>query len=404
MTLPLQSMWEMKDEMGEELEIMKMGNALEGIGETEKRGEEEKNKEEEEEEEAENELGETDRETVEPMRELGELVKELENEMNNETNNEPISETNNEPISETNNEPINETNNEPINKTNNEPISETNNEPISETNNEPINKTNNEPINEPIEEKFIRHPIQEAAKPMEARETFSLGVPSTAIKKANRPKSAEPLEPSESPQPEKPMEKPMEKPEAENETPIKEPLEHVKDSLEPTQTSANPLQMNESLEPSESVKSFQSLNLSDSLSPAEPVHPIDSISPVSPVSPVSPDSTQCGIPKPHVSVRPAVFSTAIKKADRSRLSDLNSPIKSENSPKQDEMPALSTPITAGNDERSFVSSDDAAEEEFIVVERLNSEEAFAMDAIPGKEDMEIEIESGEEELLEQESD
>ena len=194
----------------------------------------------------------------------------------------------------------------------------------------------------------------------------------------------------------------MEKPEAENETPIKEPLEHVKDSLEPTQTSANPLQMNESLEPSESVKSFQSLNLSDSLSPAEPVHPIDSISPV---SPVSPDSTQCGIPKPHVSVRPAVFSTAIKKADRSRLSDLNSPIKSENSPKQDEMPALSTPITAGNDERSFVSSDDAAEEEeFIVVERLNSEEAFAMDAIPGKEDMEIEIESGEEELLEQESD
>ena len=50
MTLPLQSMWEMKDEMGEELEIMKMGNALEGIGETEKRGEEEKNKEEEEEE------------------------------------------------------------------------------------------------------------------------------------------------------------------------------------------------------------------------------------------------------------------------------------------------------------------------------------------------------------------
>ena len=121
------------------------------------------------------------------------------------------------------------------------------------------------------------------------------------------------------------MEKPMEKPEAENETPIKEPLEHVKDSLEPTQTSANPLQMNESLEPSESVKSFQSLNLSDSLSPAEPVHPIDSISPV---SPVSPDSTQCGIPKPHVSVRPAVFSTAIKKADRSRLSDLNSPIKS----------------------------------------------------------------------------
>ena len=381
MTLPLQSMWEMKDEMGEELEIMKMENALEGIGETEKRGEEEKNKEEEE-EEAENELGETDRETVEPMRELGELVKELENEMNNETNNEPISETNNEPINETNNEPINETNNEPINET--------------------INETNNEPINEPTEEKFIRHPIQEAAKPMEARETFSLGVPSTAIKKANRPKSAEPLEPSESPQPEKPMEKPMEKPEAENETPIKEPLEHVKDSLEPTQTSANPLQMNESLEPSESVKSFQSLNLSDSLSPAEPVHPIDSISPV---SPVSPDSTQCGIPKPHVSVRPAVFSTAIKKADRSRLSDLNSPIKSENSPKQDEMPALSTPITAGNDERSFVSSDDAAEEEeFIVVERLNSEEAFAMDAIPGKEDMEIEIESGEEELLEQESD
>ena len=382
MTLPLQSMWEMKDEMGEELEIMKMGNALEGIGETEKRGEEEKNKEEEEEEEeeeeAENALGETDRETVEPMRELGELVKELENEMNNETNNEPINETNNEPISETNNEPINE--------------------------------TNNEPINEPIEEKFIRHPIQEAEKPMEARETFSLGVPSTAIKKANRPKSTEPLEPSESPQPEKPvenpMEKPMEKPEAENETPIKDSLEPIKDSLEPTQTSANhpanPLQMNESLEPSESVKSFQSLNLSDSLSPAEPVHPIDSISPV---SPVSPDSTQCGIPKPHVSVRPAVFSTAIKKADRSRLSDLNSPIKSENSPKQDEMPALSTPITAGNDERSFVSSDDAAEEEeFIVVERLNSEEAFAMDAIPGKEDMEIEIESGEEELLEQESD
>ena len=363
MTLPLQSMWEMKDEMGEELEIMKMGNALEGIGETEKRGEEEKNKEEEEEEEeAENELGETDRETVEPMRELGELVKELENEMNNETNNEPISET------------------------------------------------NNEPINEPIEEEFIRHPIQEAEKPMEARETFSLGVPSTAIKKANRPKSTEPLEPSESPQPEKPvekpMEKPMEKPEAENETPIKEPLEPIKDSLEPTQTSANhpenPLQMNESLEPSESIKSFQSLNLSDSLSPAEPIHPIDSISPV---SPVSPDSTQCGIPKPSISVRPAVFSTAIKKADRSRLSDLNSPIKSENSPKQDEMPALSTPITAGNDERSFVSSDDAAEEEeFIVVERLNSEEAFAMDAIPGKEDMEIEIESGEEELLEQESD
>ena len=368
MTLPLQSMWEMKDEMGEELEIMKMGNALEGIGETEKRGEEEKNKEEEEEEEeeAENELGETDRETVEPMRELGELVKELENEMNSETNNEPI----------------------------------------SETNNEPINETNNEPINEPIEEEFIRHPIQEAEKPMEARETFSLGVPSTAIKKANRPKSTEPLEPSESPQPEKPMEKPMEKPEAENETPIKEPLEPIKDSLEPTQTSANhpanPLQMNESLEPSESIKSFQSLNLSDSLSPAEPIHPIDSISPV---SPVSPDSTQCGIPKPSISVRPAVFSTAIKKADRSRLSDLNSPIKSENSPKQDEMPALSTPITAGNDERSFVSSDDAAEEEeFIVVERLNSEEAFAMDAIPGKEDMEIEIESGEEELLEQESD
>lgn len=198
----------------------------------------------------------------------------------------------------------------------------------------------------------------------------------------------------------------MEKPEAENETPIKEPLEPIKDSLEPTQTSANhpenPLQMNESLEPSESIKSFQSLNLSDSLSPAEPIHPIDSISPV---SPVSPDSTQCGIPKPSISVRPAVFSTAIKKADRSRLSDLNSPIKSENSPKQDEMPALSTPITAGNDERSFVSSDDAAEEEeFIVVERLNSEEAFAMDAIPGKEDMEIEIESGEEELLEQESD
>lgn len=195
------------------------------------------------------------------------------------------------------------------------------------------------------------------------------------------------------------MENPVEKPEAENETPVEEPLE-------PTQTSANhpdnPLQMNESLEPSESIKSFQSLNLSDSISPAEPIHPIDSISPV---SPVSLDSAQCGIPKSPVSVRPAVFSTAIKKADRSRLSDLNSPIKSENSPKQGEKLEPATPITAGNDEETVVSSDDAAEEEeFIVVERLNSEEAFVMDAIPGKEDMEIEIESGEEELLEQESD
>ena len=212
---------------------------------------------------------------------------------------------------------------------------------------------------------------------------------------------------------EKPVGNPMEKPGAENETPIeeplepiKEPLEPIKEPLEPAQTSANhpenPVQMNESLEPSEPVKSLHSLNLSDSLSPAEPIHPIDSISPV---SPVSPDSTQCGIPKPSVSVRPAVFSTASKKADRSRLSNMNSPIKPENSPKQSENPDLSTPITAGNDERSFVSSDDAAEEEeFIVMERLNSEEAFAMEAIPGKEDMEIEIESGEEELLEQESD
>ena len=127
---------------------------------------------------------------------------------------------------------------------------------------------------------------------------------------------------------------------------------------------------------------------------------------VAPVSPVSPVSVQCGVPKSAESVRPAVFSTAIKKADRSRLSDLNSPAKPADSPNLGETPKAGTPRTAGNDEETFVSSDDAAEEEeeFMVVERFNSEEAFAMDGIPGKEEMEFEIESGEEKLLEQESD
>ena len=47
---------------------------------------------------------------------------------------------------------------------------------------------------------------------------------------------------------------------------------------------------------------------------------------------------------------------------------------------------------------------DDGEEEFIFMERFESDPSFSMDTIPGKEEMEIEIESGEEQLLEEESD
>ena len=100
-------------------------------------------------------------------------------------------------------------------------------------------------------------------------------------------------------------------------------------------------------------------------------------------------------------------NTAIKKADQSRLSE-----------------SSMAQIPAGNQDEEFVTSDSSnevetegeaetakagekgkeGEQEVIVMERSNSEDPLAMEETSSGEDgMEIEIESGEEALLEDES-